>query len=387
MGNIKIVSAENDRDLELFIKTQSEIYKSLPLVGYVEPLKVLEMNHLNPRGHNPLFKKMFVRYFIALKNDKPVGRISAYKVFHKVFGIDEKITGFFGHFESIPDKEVASLLLESAQSFLKSLNCEKIIGPASFAYDGVYGVQIKGFEYLPMVMTPWNPEYYSDLIEECGYKKMIDFLGWFIPLYVIHPRLSKIVSVEDRLYRENGIKIRKANLKNFKEELKKVKDIYNSAWENNFGTVPLEEEDIEYIAENLKPLIVNDGALISEIKGEPVGVAIGIPNFLEAIRDFKGNLNPLNTVKLLWRLNKLPFSSGIPRLKSARLLILGVKKEYQEGVGVLMAAKILLKGYEFGYKYGEGSLTLENNYDINNLIRRLGGLPYKIYRVFYKEIS
>ncbi|MEN3045485.1 MAG: hypothetical protein ABDH49_00635 [Candidatus Hydrothermales bacterium] len=387
MGNLKIVTVENSKDLELFIKTQSEVYKSLPLVGYVEPLKDLEKKHLDPRGDNPLFRKIAVNYFIALKNDKPVGRISAYKAFHKIFGIDEKITGFFGHFDSIPDMDVASSLLESAEAFLKDLNCKKIIGPASFAYDGVYGVQIKGFEYFPMIMTPWNPEYYSDLIEECGYKKIIDFFGWFIPLYVIHPRLSKIISIEDRLYKENGIKIRKANLKKFREELEKVREIYNSAWKDNFGTVPLEEEDIEYIADNLKPLIVNEGALISEKGGEPIGVAIGIPNFLEAIRDFGGSLNLINTIKLLWRLNKLPFSSGVPRLKSARLLILGVKREYQEGVGVLMAAKILLRGYELSYKYGEGSLTLENNYEINNLIKRLGGVPYKVYRLYYKEIS
>ncbi|MEO0270053.1 MAG: hypothetical protein ABIM85_03045 [candidate division WOR-3 bacterium] len=386
MGNLKIIKVESEKDLEIFIDTQKEIYKRLPLVGYIEPLKILEKEHLNKKGKNPLFKKAKVEYFIALRNDKPVGRISAYKANHKVFGVDEKITGFFGHFESIPDQEVADALLEEAENFLKKEGCKLIIGPASFAYDGVYGVQIKGFEYLPMVMTPWNPEYYADLIEEKGYKKIVDFFAWFIPLYIIHPRLSKIVNAEERLYKENGIKIRRANLKDFKNELQRVREVYNKAWENNWGTVPLDEEDMEYIAEELKPVILPDAALIAEVKNEPIGVAIGIPNFLEAIRDFRGNLNPINVLKLIWRLNKIPFSSKIPRLKSGRLLILGVKREYQEGAGVLMAAKILLKGYKLGYRYGEGSLTLENNFEINNLIKRLGGLPYKVFRVFYKEI-
>jgi len=386
MSNLKIIEVSDKKELELFIQTQVEVWKRLPLVSYVQPLKILEKEHLDPKGKNPLFKKAKVKYFIALRNDKPVGRISAYKVKHKVIGIDEKITGFFGHFESIPDQEVADALLEKAEEFLKKKGCKYIMGPASFAYDGVYGVQIKGFEYLPMIMTPWNPEYYSDLIEERGYKKIIDFYAWFIPVYIIHPRLEKIVKTEERLYKKNGIKIRRANLKELNKELQRVREVYNKAWENNFGTVPLEEEDMEYIAEELKPVIVPDAALIAEIGDEPVGVAIGIPNLLEAIRDFKGSLNALNIIKLLWRLNKFPLSSKIPRLKSGRLLILGVKKEFREGAGVLMAAKILLKGYEFGYRYGEGSLTLENNFEINNLIKRIGGIPYKIFRVYHKEI-
>ncbi len=386
MSNLKIIEVENKKELDLFIQTQSEILKRLPLVSYVEPLKILEREHLDPQGKNPLFKKAYVRYFIAFKDKKPVGRISAYKVKHKIVGIDEKTTGFFGHFDSIPDREVSDALLETVENFLKKEGCKLIVGPASFAYDGIYGVQIKGFEYLPMIMTPWNPEYYSDLIEERGYKKIIDFYAWFIPLYILHPRLEKIIETEEKLYKKSGIKIRRANFKKFSYELQKVREVYNEAWENNWGTVPLDEDDIEYIAEELKPVIVPDAALIAEKNDEPIGVAIGIPNLLEAIRDFKGKLNLINMGKLLYRLNKLPFSSKIPRLKSGRLLILGVKKEFREGAGVLMAAKILLRGYKFGYKYGEGSLTLENNFEINNLIKRLGGISYKIFRVYFKEI-
>ncbi len=386
MSNIKIISVENKKDLELFIRVQVDVWKRVPLVGWVEPLKILEKQHLDPEGKNPLFKKAKVTYFIALKNGKPVGRISAYKARHKIIGVDENTTGFFGHFELVPDSEVAGALLEEAENFLRKENCKKIIGPASFAYDGVYGVQIKGFEYLPMIMTPWNPGYYADLIEGEGYKKIIDFYAWFIPLYVVHPRLKRIIKTENKLCAKNKIRIRRANLRRLNEELQKVREVYNEAWENNWGTVPLDEDDMEYIAEGLKPVIIPDAALLAEREEEPVGVAIGIPNLLEAIKNFKGKLSIKNIIKLIWRLNKLPFSSGIPRLKSGRLLILGVKKEFRKGIGVLMAAKILLKGYEFGYKYGEGSLTLENNFEINNLIKRMGGIPYKIFRVYQKEI-
>lgn len=380
---IEVKPVETKKDLEKFIEMPYQIYKEN---NFIPLLKIMEMENLNPESKSPVFKKMDVRYYIAYKNGKPAGRISAYTATHPVVGIDLSKTGFFGHFESINDPEVAEKLFEKAEEFLKEKGKTEIIGPASFAYDGLWGVQIEGFNRMQMIMIPFHPPYYRDLIEKNGFKKKIDFLAWHFYLENAPlERIKKAEKVEKMINSKGKLIIRNANMKELKKEMQIVKEIYNEAWKNNWGTVLLDDEDIEHIKNELKPVLIPETVQFAEFNDQPVGIAIGIPNIFEAIRDMNGKLNPLNLFKLLYRLGKIPFPTK-PRLKTGRLLILGVLEEYREGVGVILATKVMETGIKLGYKEAEGSLTLENNHAINNLIKRLGGESYKRFRVYYKNI-
>ncbi|MEO0275251.1 MAG: hypothetical protein ABIM60_00515 [candidate division WOR-3 bacterium] len=380
---IKIIEVENKRDLIKFIEMPYKIYKEY---NFVPLLKRMEIENLDPNGKSPAFKKMDLKYFIAYKNNEPAGRIIAYTAKHPVVGVDLEKTGFFGYFECINDQEVAEKLFEKVEEFLKNKGKKEIIGPASFAYDGLWGIQIEGFDRMQMIMIPFHPPYYKDLLEKCKFKKKIDFFAWHFNLEnEPEERIEKAKKMEDMIKEKGKLIIRNANMKRIKEEMEIVRNIYNKAWENNWGTVLLDEDDIEYITEELKPVLIEEAVQIAEFNDKPVGIGIGIPNIFEAIRDMNGKLNLLNIIKLLYRLGKIPFPSR-PRLKTGRLLLLGVLEEYREGIGVILAAKLFKIGRKLGYKEAEGSLTLEDNYAINNLIKRLGGIPYKRFRVYFKEI-
>ncbi len=380
---IKIMEVETKRDLTKFIEMPYKIYKEY---SFIPLLKKMEIENLDPHGKNPAFKKMDLKYFIAYKNNEPAGRIIAYTARHPVVGVDLKKAGFFGYFECINDYEVAERLFEKAEEFLKEKGKKEIIGPASFAYDGLWGIQIEGFDKMQMIMIPFHPSYYKDLLEKCRFKKKIDFFAWHFNLENMpFERMEKAKKIENMIKEKGKLVIRNANMKRIKEEMEIVRTIYNKAWENNWGTSLLDEDDIEYITCELKPVLVEETVQIAEFNGKPVGIGIGIPNIFEAIRDMNGKLNLLNIVKLLYRLGKIPFPSK-PRLKTGRLLLLGVLEEYREGIGVILATKLFEIGRKLGYKEAEGSLTLEDNYAINNLIKRLGGNPYKRFRVYFKEI-
>jgi len=381
---IKIIEVENKRDLEKFVEMPYGIYKEN---GFIPLLKIMEMENLNPKGKSPAFKKMELRYYIAYKNDKPAGRICVYTAKHPVVGIDLEKVGFFGYFECINDLDVAQKLFEKAEEFLKEKGKKEIIGPASFAYDGLWGIQIDGFDRIQMIMIPFHPPYYKDLLEKLGFNKKIDFFAWHFNLDEAPlERIEKAKKIENIIKEKGKLLIRKANMKKIREEMEIVRKIYNKAWENNWGTVLLDEDDIEYITEELKPVLIEETVQIAEFNDQPVGIAVGIPNIFEAIRDMNGKLNLINVFKLLYRLGKIPYKTR-PRLKTGRLLILGVLEEHREGIGVILATKLMEIGRRLGYKEAEGSLTLENNYAINNLIKRLGGKPYKKFRVYFKEIK
>lgn len=302
---IEIRQIQGKKDLKEFIEMPYEIYKDY---NFVPLLKAMEMDNLNPDGKSPVFKKMDLAYFIAYRNGKPAGRISAYTATHPVVGIDLSRTGFFGYFECINDFDVAQKLLEKVEEFLRKRGRKEVVGPASFAYDGLWGIQIDGFDKMQMIMIPFHPPYYKDLIEKCGFKKKIDFFAWHFNLdNTPLERINKAKRIEKIINSKGKLLIRPANMKNLKEEMDIVKRIYNKAWENNWGTVLLDDDDIEHIKNELKPVLIPDAIQIAEFNDEPVGIAVGIPNIFEAIRDMKGKLTPLNIIKLLYRLGKIPF--------------------------------------------------------------------------------
>ena len=370
---MKLVEVKTKRELIEFIRVPWRIYKRDP--NWVAPIVADLMTVLN-REKNPFFKHADASYFYILDDySRPVGRIAAiYDRFHYKYR-GENI-GFFGYFESFDDLEVVAKLFEVAEEWVFKKGAVGIRGPINLSMNNECGLLIEGFDDPPMFMMPYNPPYYRELIEKNGYKKVKDLYAYWIDIYENPP--THVFKFAEKVISKGRFTVRNANMRRFKEELVKFKEVFNDAWTENWGFVPLTDEEIEFMAKRLKPLVVKDLTVIAEVDGEPVGVGLAVPDYNFVFKKMKGSLFPLGIIKFFIYKNQIP---------RARLMVLGVKKGYRfRGVEIAMIAKLLDAGLKRGYYGGELSWTLEDNHAINSIIERFGGRLYKKYRIFEKAL-
>lgn len=369
---VRIEQVEGKKDLEEFLKLPWRIYRGDP--NWVPPLLRQERARFDP-GKNPFFEHADVALFLARRDGEPVGRIaSIINHAHNDFWKDR--TGFFGFFEG-PDEEVAGRLFEEAGRWLRERGMEVMRGPAEFSSNETWGMLIEGFGRPPMVMMPYNPPYYPRLLESLGFRKAKDLYAFYIRADTPIPeRVAKIArSAQER----TGIRVRPLRMKEFWEEVERVKVVYNSAWSRNWGFVPMTDEEFEHIAKEFKKIVEPELVLIAETEeGEPVGYSMAIPDVNQVLRRINGRLDPISLVKVLW------YSR---RINEARLMTLGVREEFRRrGIETVFYVRTLEAARKLGYVGGELSWTLEDNHLINRAIETMGGRRYKTYRIFEKEI-
>ena len=194
--------------------------------------------------------------------------------------------GCFGLFECIHDPETASALLSAAAEWLRRKGRSEVMGPIDYSTNYVCGLLIEGFQYPPTLLTAHNPPYYAELIEGCGFAKVKDWYAWWFSKYP-EPmeRLRKIAMARGA---KHGVKIRPINLKDIEGEGRRIRAVYNQAWQNNWGFVPFTEAESDRMAKEMKPLLVPAGTLIAEIGDEPVGFVIGVPDINVALKHING---------------------------------------------------------------------------------------------------
>ncbi len=377
MGKTELIPVRTKSDIKRFIKLPRLIYQDDP--HWVHPLIFERMRHFSPR-RNPFFAHAEVQMFIAVKDGKEVGRISAHMDKTHLKHYSDK-TGFFGYFESIDDEEVAATLLGSAEKWLREREMQSIRGPFSFNINDESGLLIEGFDSPPIMMMPYNPPYYARLIEKGGYRKIKDLFAY---KYIIGdvPEPSKQIAEQTKSLPE--LKIREIDMRNFKREVRTMFEVYNSAWSENWGYIPMTPEEINSHAEEMRLIVDPDLAVIAEVEGEPVAIALALPNLNEAISDLKGRLFPWGIFKLLFRLK-------LRHPKAGRLVLLGITGEFRKkrkmpGLSVLLYVEMDERSKRKGYEWGELSWTLEDNLKINRGIELMGGVKYKTYRVYEKSI-
>lgn len=375
--SLDIAEVNSGKLLKKFLRLPHTLYKNDPC--FIPPLDFEKKGLLN-RKKNPFFKQSVAALFLALDGDKPVGRISA-QIHHQHLEKYKDSTGFFGFFESVDDPAVAKALIDHAGGWLKQKGMKKIRGPFNLAmYDNETGILIDGFDTPPSIMMGHNPPYYPALLEKNGFKKFTDLYAW---THVVSKMSEPAQQLADFTRQHPGLTLRPFNMKNFKEEVRLMMQIYNEAWSANLGFVPTDEEEIGYIAQMLKPIIDPDMTLFAFVNGDPAAFSVCLPNINEAIFDLKGRLFPFGWAKLLWRLKR--------GLKSLRLCLMGVRPAYRGrkfggSLSVLLNVEMQLRGIANGYKTGELSWTLENNDRINKGIEFMGSKKYKTYRIFEKDL-
>lgn len=367
---MEILEVKTKKELEKFIDFPYSLHAKDPL--YVPTLKREVREQLTEK--NPFFQHAEAKYFVAEDSGKTIGRIaSIINKRHIEFHHEE--AGFFGFFESINDPDVSGRLLDVAAQDLKVKGMDLMRGPMNFSTNEECGFLIEGFDTPPMLMTPYNPLYYSDLMEQYGMQKIKDLYAYIYDVQETPPeKVSRVAAIAER----RGIRVRPIVKKKFHEEMLVFKEIYNSAWENNWGFIPLTDTELYYLGERLKQIAVPELTLIAEDQGKPVGFMGLVPDFNSVLRHMHGRLTPLSMIKALYYARKI---TGL------RLLLLGIKREYRnKGVDALLIREAFNGIKKGGYERVEFSWVLEDNIPIQRIIEMADGRLYKKYRIYEKAI-
>jgi GNAT superfamily N-acetyltransferase len=369
---LEIRPVASKRDLNTFIKLPWRLYRNEP--NWVPPL-LFDRKRFFDRERNPFFKHAEVEFFLAWRGGVPVGRITAHidRHFNEFQHHD---WGLFGFFECENDPEVAAALLSTAEEWLRARGRDRMVGPMNFTTNDECGVLIDGYDLMPTVLTDWHHPYYPGLLEGAGLTKAMDLYMWSLAVAdrgSVHPAIWRVAADVESKY---GIKVRNMRKKDMEAEIGRFLEVYNAAWEQNWGFTPLTEEEVRHYAKDLKPVLDENWAFIAEKDGEPVAAALTLPDYNQVLIHLNGRLLPFGWAKALWYKRKID---------RVRVFALGAKPEWQH-TGV--AAKL----YELHYdaaerlpqKSGETGWTLESNTRINRAMERMGGKIVRTYRVYEK---
>lgn len=354
------------KDLDDFLSWPASLYKDLPL--YAPPLIKDMRSQFSTQ--NPFFRHARSRYYLAKKNSQNVGRIVAtINSRHNTFHRDK--TGFFGFFECINDISVARALFDQAGTYLRAAGMNVMRGPMNFSTNEECGFLRDGYEAAPMIMTPYNPPYYNLLAEQYGMHKAKDLYAY---RYMVKKQLPEKVLRVASTAEKRKITIRHIDKNKFNEEMRVFQSVYNAAWEQNWGFIPLTDEELRYLGERLRPVVNPELIFVAEHKDQPVGFLGMLPDFNVVLRHMAGRLNPLSLLKGLYYAKKI---------RDARLLLFGIKKEYrQKGVDALLFTAGFKALKKIGYASVEFSWILEDNRAVQRIIEMIGGTPYKTFRIY-----
>jgi len=377
VSNIEISEVISRRERNAFIKFPWRIYVNDP--AWVPPL-IIERKAFLDRKRHPFYRHGDAALFLARKNRKIAGRIMAsddpnYNALH------QSNVGCFGLFECIDNRDVAAALFERAEHWLRERGRTEIMGPIDYSTNYVCALLIDGFQFPPTILTAHNPPYYKDLIESSGFTKAKDWYAWW---FADPARAAaRLRPLGERFRKRLAVTIRAGNLKNIREESRRLRQIYNQAWKNNWGFVPFTEAEIEFMTHELSQLIIPEFTLIAEVGDEPAGFILCVPDINVALRHINGRLTtfgfPIGLLKLLY------YKS---RIRTARLIALGVIEKYRRaGIAEMLVLRIVEDAMiKHGFT-GELSLTLEDNFMINRFLEAIGAHRYKTYRIYSKSIA
>lgn len=370
MAAVEVVPVESKAQLRAFIQVPNKLYKNNR--NYVTPLMMERLDFFD-QEKNPFYKTSKVQLFLAMRDGEAVGRIAACVNFtHNEFHGEK--AGFFGFFDCPDDYEIASLLLKVVMIHLKKEGMMLMRGPMNFSTNHEIGFLINGFDSPPFVMMTWNPPYLPELAERFGLKKEMDLNAYIFTKDLPFP--ERVARIMEKLKDRSPFKIRKIKMNEFDNEVRIINDIYNSAWEPNWGFVPMGEEEFFYTAKNLKEIIDPELALIAELNGKPVAFSIGLPDINDALIHMNGKLFPFGLLKLLWLTKVKKVIKGI------RVITMGVNREYRNrGVESMMFYHTYNIGIARGYTRAEMSWVLEVNEQMNTMAKNIGATLYKNYRI------
>ena len=368
----QVLSVEGRRALKTFVDLPRMLYAADPF--FIPPLTGEEVKKLLP-GVNPYFDHARAAFWILRRDGIPVGRISAARdeSFDEFHG---ERAGFFGHFEA-PDPEGARNLLETAKAWLGKEGAGFVRGPVSLSTNYTCGLLVEGFDGPPVVDMPYNPPIYAEWLEGLGLTKAKDLLSLLIAKKEVGG--NPLEKLAEKVKRRTSVLLRPLDKKNYHDEIERVRNIYNEAWSENWGFVPLDKDEFHFLAHSFKPLADPELCPIAEIEGEPAGFALMIPDVNPAIRACNGRLLPFGFV---------PFLLALRKVKRARVILLGVRKAFRHrGIEALLIDHVFRVGLAKGYVEADLSWILEDNKAMLGPLEKIGARIWRRYRIYQAPLD
>ncbi len=376
-SEIEIVHVATAADMDAFIRLPYRLHADDPT--WVPPL-LMERREALSAKKNPFMKRAKVRFWLARRDGRVVGRISAQMdpFVARMRGPGE---GHFGMIAAEDDPAIFAALTGAAEDWLRSEGATIVYGPFNLSINEETGLLIEGRDTPPMMMMGHDHTYVAERLAEQGYEKVRDLLA---DIWRVGEPLPAMLQALQKRPVPPGLVIRNINMKNYRDEVRVLAEIFNDAWSENWGFIPLADDEVEHMAAQLKPLIVRDLVWFAEVDGKPAAFMVCLPNINEAIADLDGRLLPFGWAKLLWRLK-------VRGLKSVRVPLMGVRKEYQKSMlGPMIVGRIMHNLYRVVAKRRiealEVSWVLEDNIPMRRLSKQMGTRNYKTYRVFQKSL-
>jgi GNAT superfamily N-acetyltransferase len=375
---LTVKPVQGKRELKRFVKLPFALHRDQP--QWVPPLIFERMQFLD-RSKNPYFEHAEAEYFLAERDGEPVGRITA-QIDQRWDEFQGGNDGMFGFFESADDPEVAAALLDAASGWLAERGRERVIGPMDFTTNDEVGMLVGGYELRPMVLQPWHPPYYRELMEGQGFSKAMDLWMWWLELGKLkqgsefHPMIH---AAAEKVSSEHGITIRNMRKRDLKNEVRRFMDVYNEAWGDNWGFVPITEAEVNFQAKALKPVLDERWTFIAERDGEVLGAALTLPDINQALAKLNGRLLPFGWLRFLLAQRKID---------QVRVFALGVRPEYQHtGIAAAFYIRHLEEADPDHVYGGETGWILEVNEPMNRAMEGMGGKVVKKYRLFEKSLQ
>ena len=367
--------SRSSRDIDRFLQVAYAIYRDDP--HWVAPL-LMDLKKVFTDA-NPLFEHAAMQLWVARQGGLDVGRIAAIVDDHHN-RVHRDDTAFFGFFESVKDAAVSRRLFEAAYTWTRERGMRRVLGPMNPTSNDDCGLLVHGFDGPPVFMMTYNPPYYVDLVVAEGFRKAKDLIAFYIDIAKCPlDRLGRLA--EKVRARHPELTFTAVRRKTLEQDLGKIKEVYNAAWEDNWGFVPMTDAEVNFLAERLKPLLLEGLVWVVETSKEPVAFMLAAPDYNIPLQPLRGRLLTPRFFGFL------PYLLGWKHPPRCRVLTLGVKQRYRNrGLEAVMLTEGFKKGIQVGFREAEASWILEDNTAMCRLLQTFGGRPYRTYRLYEREL-
>ncbi len=370
---MEILQVTTPAQLEQFINLPYQLYKNDPV--WVAPLRSEQQAQYVP-AKNPMLDHCTYTLFLAMENGQCIGRVSAF-LDHLALDHWKQPIGLFGSFECIHDPATANALLSAARNWLRAKGMTSMRGPWSFASQE-WGLVVEGFTPSPVILAPYNPPWYNDLLTGFGLGKAKDLMVYVIDAREGYTIPQRILELTDKVAKRYGVRTRPVNMKNLEADVITITRLANESISDNWGFYPVTDEEARTMAHDLKQIINPAAVILAETTdGKPIGFAMTLPDINVILKGLKGSLLPFGWLKML---------TLLPRLNQYRMWALGVIPEYQ---GKAIDTLLYRATYEAIYTDKmrlEINYVLEDNDRMNNALYKLGVRNLRRYRVYEMSI-
>ena len=371
------VAFDDRRLMSRFIRLPTRLHAQDP--NWVTPLEMEREEAFSPKK-NPLFQTTEVQFWLAVRDGRDVGRISAQVERHAAPG--NETTGHFGLIAAEDDAEVFAALFATAEAWLRERGMRQVLGPFNLSINEETGLLVQGFETPPMLLMGHDLPYVGPRIEALGYAKAKDVHAYFNNMMV--PLPETLAGVLKRPLPKK-FKLRHLNFKQYRKDIEDLTSIFNEAWCDNWHFSPLTPADTDHLAKAMRPILDEKLVWFVDVDGEPVAFGVTLPNINEALQGLNGKLLPFGWARLLWRLK-------VKGVKSCRVPLMGVRRKYATGFSNAMLPFLIINAMREqallkGFETVELSWILEDNLPMRRICEQMGAVAYKTYRLYGKALA